>query len=281
MIIRRILTNNAVVALTDSQKEKIVCGKGIAYKKKVGEIIDVSLINQTFILENDESLSRFEQLLKDVPLEYIELAKEIVEMSELQFAKKFNDSMVVTLSDHLYLAIKRYDEGVVISNALLWDIKNFYEIEYEIGVKGLEKIKQKFDIELPEDEAGFIALHIVNAQLDDTNMENIYKVTKVIQEITTIVKYHFSIEFNASSAYYYRFVTHLKFFALRLLTNKKYTENDENELLDLVKEKYLLAYQCAMKINEFLMKKYDYVLQNDEILYLTIHIHRVVDKAKL
>lgn len=281
MIIRRILTNNAVVALTDSQKEKIVCGKGIAYKKKVGEIIDVSLINQTFILENDESLSRFEQLLKDVPLEYIELAKEIVEMSELQFAKKFNDSMIVTLSDHLYLAIKRYDEGVVISNALLWDIKNFYEIEYEIGLKGLEKIKQKFDIELPEDEAGFIALHIVNAQLDDTNMENIYKVTKVIQEITTIVKYHFSIEFNASSAYYYRFVTHLKFFALRLLTNKKYTENDENELLDLVKEKYLLAYQCTMKIKEFLMKKYDYVLQNDEILYLTIHIHRVVDKAKL
>ena len=30
-------------------------------------------------------------------------------------------------------------------------------------------IEEAFDIRLPEDEAGFIALHIVNAQMDDNH----------------------------------------------------------------------------------------------------------------
>ena len=63
---------------------------------------------------------------------------------------------------------------------------------------------------LPEDEAGFIALHIVNAELNE-EMPNIINITKVMQEILSIVKYHFKIDFNEESLHYYRFVTHLKF----------------------------------------------------------------------
>lgn len=280
MIIKRILTNNAVVIDDENQQEKIVCGKGIAFKKRPGMEIDEISINQTFILEGGGEYSRFEQLLKDVPLEYLELSSEIINMAKLEFAKKFKDNVIITLSDHLYVAIKRCREGMTISNPLLWDIKNFYEIEYDIGLRALELIKNKFHIQLPDDEAGFIALHIVNVELDEDNMDHIFQVTKVIQEIMTIVKYHFHAEFDTSNVYYYRFITHLKFFALRLLKDNQFNEDKENELLDVVKDKYCTSYECVLKIKDFLEKKYNYTLQEDEIVYLTIHVHRVVHKTK-
>ncbi len=280
MIIKRILTNNAVVIDDENQREKIVCGKGIAFKKRPGMEIDEMSINQTFILEGGGEYSRFEQLLKDVPLEYLELSSEIINMAKLEFAKKFKDNVIITLSDHLYVAIKRCREGMTISNPLLWDIKNFYEIEYDIGLRALELIKNKFHIQLPNDEAGFIALHIVNVELDEDNMDHIFQVTKVIQEIMTIVKYHFHAEFDTSNVYYYRFITHLKFFALRLLKDNQFNEDEENELLDVVKDKYCTSYECVLKIKDFLEKKYNYTLQEDEIVYLTIHVHRVVHKTK-
>ena len=280
MIIKRILTNNAVVIDDENQQEKIVCGKGIAFKKRPGMEIDEMSINQTFILEGGGEYSRFEQLLKDVPLEYLELSSEIINMAKLEFAKKFKDNVIITLSDHLYFAIKRCREGMTISNPLLWDIKNFYEIEYDIGLRALELIKNKFHIQLPNDEAGFIALHIVNVELDEDNMDHIFQVTKVIQEIMTIVKYHFHAEFDTSNVYYYRFITHLKFFALRLLKDNQFNEDEENELLDVVKDKYCTSYECVLKIKDFLEKKYNYTLQEDEIVYLTIHVHRVVHKTK-
>ena len=280
MIIKRILTNNAVVIDDENQQEKIVCGKGIPFKKRPGMEIDEMSINQTFILEGGGEYSRFEQLLKDVPLEYLELSSEIINMAKLEFAKKFKDNVIITLSDHLYVAIKRCREGMTISNPLLWDIKNFYEIEYDIGLRALELIKNKFHIQLPNDEAGFIALHIVNVELDEDNMDHIFQVTKVIQEIMTIVKYHFHAEFDTSNVYYYRFITHLKFFALRLLKDNQFNEDEENELLDVVKDKYCTSYECVLKIKDFLEKKYNYTLQEDEIVYLTIHVHRVVHKTK-
>lgn len=280
MIIKRIITNNAVVIDDENQQEKIVCGKGIAFKKRPGMEIDEMSINQTFILEGGGEYSRFEQLLKDVPLEYLELSSEIINMAKLEFAKKFKDNVIITLSDHLYVAIKRCREGMTISNPLLWDIKNFYEIEYDIGLRALELIKNKFHIQLPDDEAGFIALHIVNVELDEDNMDHIFQVTKVIQEIMTIVKYHFHAEFDTSNVYYYRFITHLKFFALRLLKDNQFNEDEENELLDVVKDKYCTSYECVLKIKDFLEKKYNYTLQEDEIVYLTIHVHRVVHKTK-
>ena len=280
MIIKRILTNNAVVIDDENQQEKIVCGKGIAFKKRPGMEIDEISINQTFILEGGGEYSHFEQLLKDVPLEYLELSSEIINMAKLEFAKKFKDNVIITLSDHLYVAIKRCREGMTISNPLLWDIKNFYEIEYDIGLRALELIKNKFHIQLPNDEAGFIALHIVNVELDEDNMDHIFQVTKVIQEIMTIVKYHFHAEFDTSNVYYYRFITHLKFFALRLLKDNQFNEDEENELLDVVKDKYCTSYECVLKIKDFLEKKYNYTLQEDEIVYLTIHVHRVVHKTK-
>ncbi len=278
MKIHKILNNNVIVTFDDKGNEKIVMGCGLAFKKKVGDIIDNNLVDKTFYMSNKEISSNFQELLRDIPIEYVELSEEIITRSKTWLGRKLNDSIYISIVDHIYSSIVRFKDGIVVKNALLWEIKRFYPEEFKVGRKALEIIEEQTNVKLPDDEAGFIALHFVNAQMDE-KIEDMVEITQLIQDISNIVKYSFNITFNEESVYYYRFISHLKFFSQRLIHKKTYEGNQEDDLLDVIKKKYNSAYLCVSKITKFVNEKYDYNLSNEEQLYLTIHIQRVVYKS--
>ncbi|WP_027088464.1 BglG family transcription antiterminator LicT [Thomasclavelia saccharogumia] len=280
MIIDKILNNNVIVVKDKNNVEKIIMGKGIAFNKKIGDEIEKKSIEKVFTLTNSVALNKLQELVVDIPLEYLEVTEEIVVYSKACLGKRINEMIYVSLVDHIYTSIDRYLEGINIKNALLWDIRRFYPDEFDIGMTALDMIEKKFKVRLPDDEAGFIALHIVNAEIDEDSMQNMYAITKVMQEISNIVKYKFQIEFDENSVYYYRFITHLKFFAQRLISGKTFEDMDDSSLLDMVKTKYKNAYYCVNEISNFIYRKYEYELSDEEKLYLTIHIERVVYKTK-
>ena len=273
MEISKVLNNNVAVVI-ENNEEKIVMGRGICFKKKTGDTIEPETIDKVFYLHNQEVLSRFKELVVDIPLEYLESGEEIMDEARLNLGKALNDNIYISMVDHIYTAVVRAKDDILVKNALLWDIQRFYKEEYQIGKKALEIIEKKTGVLLPNDEAGFIALHIVNGQLDE-DVHDMYEITKIMQEIENIVRYHFKIEFNEESAYYYRFITHLKFFAQRLVEHKKQNKQ-EDDLLEVVQVKYANAYQCVEKIAIYIKNQYNYELYDEEKLYLTIHIHRVV-----
>ena len=273
MEISKVLNNNVAVVI-ENNEEKIVMGRGICFKKKTGDMIEPETIDKVFYLHNQEVLSRFKELVVDIPLEYLEIGEEIMDEARLSLGKALNDNIYISMVDHIYTAVIRAKDNILVKNALLWDIQRFYKEEYQIGKKALEIIEKKTGVLLPNDEAGFIALHIVNGQLDE-DVHDMYEITKIMQEIENIVRYHFKIEFNEESAYYYRFITHLKFFAQRLVEHKKQNKQ-EDDLLEVVQVKYANAYQCVEKIAMYIKNQYNYELYDEEKLYLTIHIHRVV-----
>lgn len=273
MEISKVLNNNVAVVI-ENNEEKIVMGRGICFKKKTGDTIEPETIDKVFYLHNQEVLSRFKELVVDIPLEYLEIGEEIMDEARLSLGKALNDNIYISMVDHIYTAVVRAKDNILVKNALLWDIQRFYKEEYQIGKKALEIIEKKTGVLLPNDEAGFIALHIVNGQLDE-DVHDMYEITKIMQEIENIVRYHFKIEFNEESAYYYRFITHLKFFAQRLVEHKKQNKQ-EDDLLEVVQVKYANAYQCVEKIAMYIKNQYNYELYDEEKLYLTIHIHRVV-----
>jgi beta-glucoside operon transcriptional antiterminator len=273
--ISKILNNNVIVSMK-VDKEVIVMGRGIAFNKRVGEDIDEEKAEKIFTLEDRDITNKFKTLIADIPMEYMELSEEIIHYAKQKLGKKLNDSIYISLTDHIHFAIERYHNQIPIKNGLLWETKNFYKEEFEIGLEALNMICERFGSLLPEDEAGFIALHLVNAQLNE-DMTNTVDMTKVIQDILTVVKYSFKIEFDESSLNYHRFITHLKFFAHRLVKGEHYKEA-KDDLLNVIMVKYPDAYQCALKIKKFVEKQYRYELTEEEILYLTIHIERVVKK---
>lgn len=48
------------------------------------------------------------------------------------------------------------------------------------------------------------------------------------------------------------------------------------EILNVIKNSDIEAYKCALKIKEYILEKYNYELNNEEIMYLAIHINKIV-----
>lgn len=278
MQIQKILNNNVVIATDSKNNEIVVMGRGLAFQKKVGDEISEDCIDKKYRLANNELSQKLQELLEDVPVTYLELANDIIEDAKKVLKDPLSDMLYISITDHLYSAIQRVKSGVRIRNLLLWDIKRFFPEEFAIGKKAVTKIEKKYRIDLGEDEAGNIALHLVNAQTEADN-ENVYELTELMQEIIQITSYYFKVQFEEDSVYFYRFTTHLRFFASRIMSNNQLADETDDELLLIIQKKYKNAYQCVEKIAEFIQKKYHYPMSNDEKLYLTIHIARLVQKV--
>lgn len=282
MKILRILTNNALVTLDANGKEQIVCGKGIGYKKKTGDSVEIERIDKVYVVAAEGKIrSQLEQLLTEIPVEYVELAHSIVAMAKLTLNLELSDTLTISLADHLYQTMVRFREGVEIANSLSWEIRQYYEKEFEAGLLALDMVEERFQVRLPEAEAAYIAMHIVNAEASDSSMEETYRITKVIQDIVHIVRIYFKVEFDPHSSYYYRFITHLKYFARRMLRQEQFAETSSEDLAEIIFEKYKKPYLCALRVGEYLKKQNHYQLTVEETMYLTIHIQLVVNKGSV
>ena len=274
MIINKVLNNNVVTIISENGEEAVVMGRGLAFQKKKGDEIDESKIEKIFVLENKSINEKLLTLVNDIPAKYLEVAENIIKYAENKLGTKLNETIYLTLTDHISFAISRAEKNLEIKNAMLWDIKRLHKVEFEIGIHALKIIEENLNFELPEDEAASIAMHILNGELDQ-EMPEIVDMIKLIEEILKMVKYHFNIEFDEESINYYRFITHLKFFTQRLASGRYYEDND-NDLFDMIKLKYPNSYECVKRIEGFVKQKYGTQLTKEEMLYLIIHTARVV-----
>ncbi|MFS8212991.1 BglG family transcription antiterminator LicT [Paenibacillus polymyxa] len=275
MIITKIFNNNAIIAKDQKRDEFVVMGRGIAFKKSTGEQVEEHLIEKVFVLKHKDASEKFKLLLEDVPSEYVSLCYDIIEYGKSILEAQLSDYIYVSLTDHMNNAFKMFDEGFKNANPLIWEIKKFYPKEFAVGLKALEFIEEETDKRLSEDEAGNIALHLINAQVNSSynKVADVAQQTQKIHDILNIIKYSYNTTIDEHSISYERFITHLRFFFQRL-NKKEKVELEDDFLWRQVKAKYKKAYGCMLKIEKYL----DTVLSDEEKLYITIHIQRVTQR---
>lgn len=278
MIITKIVNNNIVQSINDANVEVLIMGKGIGFKKAKGDLINKEKVEKIYSVTPSLPSNKLEQLLSNVKIEHLQVANEIISYAKVSLGKKLSENIFLTLTDHIDYAIERYNSNMPIKNALLWEIKRFYNHEFLIGKEALTIINHKLGILLPEDEAGFIALHIVNAELDMSKVSQVSEMTKIIQQILNVVKYHYKTDLDEYSLNYERFITHLKFFVHRLYSGVELEEDKDTGFLFMLKERYKEEYECALKIRDYVIKEFGRDLKEDEMIYLTIHIRRITNK---
>lgn len=272
MRIAKILNNNVAVVLDDQQREQVVMGRGIAFQKRPGDRLDEGAIEKVFALQSDDLVRRLGELLNQIPLEVMTTCDRIIALASDRLGK-LQESLYITLTDHCYFAIERQKKGLLIRNGLLWEIKRLYPKEFALGHEAREIIARRLGVALPEDEAGFIALHLVTAQLNSA-MPEVMHITRAMQEILHIVQYQLKLEYDEEGLSYQRFVTHLKFFSQRML-NSTVVDDDDLSLHQAVKDNYPLAWKCAEKVALHLATTYQRRLTNEETMFLALHIERV------
>ena len=273
IIIEKVINNNIISAYEKSGAEVIVMGRGIGFKKKQGEVVPADQISKIFRIKSRTLTEQFKELLANMPLERVRISDEIISHAKDHLKLKLNQSIYVTLTDHINFAIERVSQGIEPQNALLWEIKRFYPQEFQLGIYALELIQDRLDILLPEDEAGFIALHFVNAEYG-TDIRDAVKFPDQMQAIVDIVERDLGILLDESSLHYERFMTHIKFLIQRIY-RKELLFSEDRELSLLMQRKYPREYQCSVKVAEYIMQATGSRLSEEEIMYLSVHIRRV------
>ena len=111
MIIKKIFNNNAILAKDPDKHEFVVMGCGIAFKRNVGDKVEESLIEKTFILKQKDASEKFKLLLEDISTEHVSLCYDIIEYAKNILSVELSDYIYVTLTDHISNTIKIFDEG--------------------------------------------------------------------------------------------------------------------------------------------------------------------------
>ena len=273
MVIQKVINNNVISAYDVNQQEIVIMGKGIGFKAHTGELIDESKIEKVFRIENEKLSRQFQELLENIPLEHMQLTSDIISYAIKNLNVQLNQNIYITLTDHINFAIQRQSQGIQLKNALLWETKRFYHQEYLMGKYAVDLLNEKLGTEFTEDEAGFIALHFVNAEYN-TTINDTFEMTNMIQKILELVRLEMGIEFDEESLHYERFITHLKFLVQRLYRHEL-LKDEEIEFARMMENKYPKEYECSNHIAEYIEKEYGSKIASEEIMFLAIHIKRV------
>lgn len=280
MKVIKVINNNNLCVLDDSGREQIVSGKGIGFGKKYGDMVDPKQIQKTYLITDSELQKKMISMLREIPSEYMVFTNDMLEHIKKVYPSKLNESLLVTLSDHIAFAIERKKNGIEFSNPLIDSIKESYPHELSLGEYCVEQMRDRLGISMSEDEAGFIAMHIINARLD-IKMSDVYDITKMINGCIEIAEYYYQEKFNKGSVYYERFLTHLKYLAQRLFQNKPLPQklSDDDVFFSMIKKTCSKHYKCALCIQEYILKTYKKNINDDELITLTIHLKKVSTKT--
>lgn len=108
-------------------------------------------------------------LYKLVPKEIVDITAELIEFAEHQLTTKFNHKFIFGLSFHIQALLKRIEEDKVIQNQHLSKIKRENPQEFLVARELVKKLSEKFDVMIPEDEKGFLALLLAHNKLESPN----------------------------------------------------------------------------------------------------------------
>ena len=270
-----------MVLAHDEQGNDCICqGKGIGWGKKKDDILDESLIERRFIPKDADESSYFQQLFSEIPGELWKIAEDVVDYGKERYGIQVSQKIILPLCDHMAGSVERYRSGIYLDNPMLWDIKRIYPKEFKLGKYALELLKEQCDIEMREDEAGFLAYHFVNAELEKRSPGAADMTTSMISRIMGIVEDAFQITLNEEDWSYQRFLTHLKFFAEKIISKEPDEGTGDDALFENLRMSYPEVYRCVDHIEDYILSEFEYDIGQEEKIYLMFHIQRVTHHVR-
>jgi len=136
-------------------------------EKEANEIlnIDIETRFQKYI-GNISDKFRKEELSKVVDMEVLEIVEEILLLAKQSLKKEFDEKIYSGLALHLERSIERIRRGEKIYNPKLNFIRVNYEDEFLFATKIAKLIDNKFSIEIPIDEIGYLAMFFTTSSFN-------------------------------------------------------------------------------------------------------------------
>lgn len=267
------INNNFAIAIDDSGSTIVVNGIGIGFQSIPYEITDLSKIKRTYYCVEP----RIAELLVNLDETVIEAATQSVMYAEKKLEQKLNPNLPFSLADHIEFAMKRIQNGQTFQYGITIEMKYLHSREMDIATSIIEYLQKIFDIKFPEEEITAIAMHILEAEDFSNKRREIYDNDKLFHDISILVEKGLGINLDTSSFNYYRFITHIQFLIDRKREHKEIA-SENSEMFHMMQSKYPQTYDIALSIKVFFENQFHFVIGDEEVLYLMIHINRLKDR---
>jgi len=266
----KILNNNGIM-IGQLDVEKIIVERGIGHRYRVGDsLCDLGEFKKVFTIEEKNNKDTFIELMERVDGEIVEVCEEIISFISEEFHQELNEKIHISLTDHIAFTILRLKNNDTITNPFVIEIETLYSKEMQIAEKAMKILEERTGIHIPEDEIGFIAMHIHSAR-NDGKVSNTVKYAFLCSTITEYIEDLLNIEVDRRSINYERFISHIRFAIERIMKGIPI----KNEILDSIKNKLNASYKIAENIGGILKSELYKEVSEDEIGYIALHVERV------
>ena len=133
-------------------------------------------------------------------------------------------------------------------------------------------LAQELDVHFPDDEAANIALHLVNAEYENSISDTL-RITQTLHDILSTLTGWPRLHLDTASGFYDEFTVHLKFLVLRAFSGNGQPRGDEGFVAS-VRRCYPDEFHCAQQIIEGLERRTGNSLPAEEQAYLAASLHR-------
>lgn len=236
---------------------------------------DLSKIERTFYDVDPKYLGMIAELSQPIVM----VCADIADQAGIELDCSLNPNLPFTLADHIQFAAERLKKGVDLTTPIAYDIRHLYPREAAMADMALKMLNEQTGMNLPASEAISIAMHFINAEAESGDMHSLMLSMQVIAKVNEIVESSLHIQLDKDSYNYSRFATHLRYLIQRLQAGVQ-TDNISSNLRRTLMREYPDIYACALKVVEYLKNTYGWDCNDDEVVYLIMHIQRVYEREQ-
>ncbi|MBO1514501.1 glucose PTS transporter transcription antiterminator GlcT [Metabacillus bambusae] len=273
--IKKSLNNNVLIARHNSYGEAVLIGKGIGFGKKQGDIIEDSGYEKMFVLTNQKEQEQYKMLLSDIDEDMLDVVQDAIQYISERVEQPLNEHIHISLTDHITFALKRLQQGMDLKNPFLVETKSLYPFEFQLAKEVIERINQRLNVQLPDGEIGFIALHI-HSSISNKPLSEVNQYSQLISKLTDVIEESLKIVVDRESVNYLRLIRHLRYTIERV--NSGETVAEPEKLAFLLKKEYPLCYNTSWKMIKVMQQSLKKPVYDAEVVYLTMHLYRLTNK---
>ncbi|MEG9298968.1 transcription antiterminator [Mangrovibacillus sp. Mu-81] len=275
--VKKALNNNVLIAQHASYGEVVLIGKGIGFNRKSGDPIQNDIAEKMFVLKGEKEQEQYINLLPLLDEDISNVIISAIELIRERTNSFLNEHIHIALTDHILFAINRLMRGMEIRNPFLVETRTLYPFEYEIAREVVGMINEMTDVNLPEGEVGFIALHIHSAMMNK-DLSEVNQHSQLISRLTSMIEQQLEVKINKESVDYMRLVRHIRYTIERVLREERVEEPEK--IAKLLKEEYPLCYNLSWKLIKMMQQTLRKPVYDAEAVYLTMHLQRIQTKVK-
>lgn len=236
-----------------------------------------NFISQYNFLQTSDSgqVAYFQRLFPDIDIP--QLLDVIICVSD-SYQLHLTDMAIHNLVVHTAIAIGRAQQG----NTMMYTLRQTKNLEktreFEVATSMFEEIFRKTGIDVASGEIYYLAQHLMASKKYIDGGEGAdQKMQALVMKIIQVIDEHVNIDFSQDQVLVEWLSVHLQ----TAIPRMKFQMNIRNDVLEVVKSEYPLAFQIAVIASSVIEQEEKVSVNENEIGYIAIHFGAALNRIDI